>query len=40
MRDKSGWVFAPRARKLVLEVSKKAGNKGQGVGLARISSDV
>ncbi len=28
--DKNGWVFAPQARKLVLQVSKIVGDKGQG----------
>jgi hypothetical protein len=29
-QGQSGWVFAPRARKLVLQVSKKAGNRNEG----------
>jgi hypothetical protein len=28
--DKNGWVFTPQARKLVLQVSKIVGDKGQG----------
>jgi hypothetical protein len=39
-QGKRGWEFAPRARKLVLQVSKIEGDKGQGVGLERISSDM
>ncbi len=39
-QGKSGWEFAPRARKLVLQVSKIEGDKRQGVGLERISSDM
>jgi hypothetical protein len=29
-QGKSGWVFTPRARKLVLQASKKAGNGNEG----------
>ncbi len=32
-QGQSGWGFAPRARKLVLQVSKIDSDKGQGVGL-------
>ncbi len=35
----SGWIFAPRAKKLVLQVSKKAGNQEQGVASKRAGNE-
>jgi hypothetical protein len=37
---KSGWVFAPRAKKLVLQVSKTGDNREHRVGLKQALSGV